>query len=473
MDAVAKAKAAMERQKSGKKSSTSSSSVDDSAPVKEWSPLQRQLFVGLILVCLAVPTLFGLYTFLFPNYPARLSLSDAANLQRVFFGGDPALILCENATTLEAAGPALVALAGKLGVPSYRLDCTATLPGSERNTFERLSLERWNPTAFLVANGRVQRPQLPPYFTDASKRESLAKGLSLRVKAKHTRVDNSQDLTQCIQDSSDGCVLVYNSKPKEESAAELAPLVAAHRAQTFATLNAGVRAFRAPSAPQVEEFLMKEVSLAKASLGEGGGKGTVLISLRRIPEALAGGGSANVLVTLQAASGARVGEGDAAALLARQKAATDLLRALSETTAAKLRDAKPEDAAEVSIDAAFEREEKLGALGSALVATGDLVIDRAAVKQAPKASAAAAEEEEEGGGGEEAAQPQQTPEEAAAAERARESERRRRMAEEEASSPHLAQLVDEEEEGAAAAGEADDDAGADSADLADEDAKDL
>jgi hypothetical protein len=148
----------------------------------------------------------------------------------------------------------------------------------------------------------------------------------------------------------------------------------------------------------VEEFLMKEVSLAMASLGEGGGKGTVLISLRRIPEALAGGGSANVLVTLQAASGAHVGEGDAAALLARQKAATDLLRALSETTAAKLRDAKPEDAAEVSIDAAFEREEKLGALGSALVATGDLVIDRAAVKQAPKASAAA-EEEEEGGGG--------------------------------------------------------------------------
>jgi hypothetical protein len=407
------------------------------------SPLTKKLFVGAVLCVMAVIPAMQLYLFLFPNYPARLPTKDAATVQRIFFGGEPALVLCENSTSIDAAGPAAVALASRLGVPAYRLDCSLPLPGSERNTFERLSLERWNPTAFLVANGRKRGEQLPPHFTDAAQQVKLAKGLALRIKARHTRVDNTHDLTQCVDNSAEACVLVYSSKGKEEGAAELAPLVAAHRAHTFATLNAAARAFRAPSVPLVEGLLKEEVAVAKAAVGGaegGGGKPSVLIGLRRVPSALAGGGSGNILVTFKAAAGSYVALSDAGALLAGQRAATDALRALADAAAARVK--AGELASDVAVEASFERDEKLQALGAVLLSSGDLLIDRAAVKATPTPAAAAAEEA--------AAAAAAAAGEAAAGEeavRAREAEARRRMAEEEASS--LAQLVDEDEAAAA------------------------
>ena len=420
----------------------------------EWSDSCKRLFVAVVVLSMVVPSALVLYGTLFPNYPPRLSLADAAVVQRVFFGGEPALILCENSTSIAAAGPAVVALAAKLRVPAHRLDCSAQLPGSERNTFERMGLERWNPTAFLVANGRKRGEQFAPDFTDARKHAKLAKGLELRVKARHTRVDNTRDLHACIDNSAEACVLVYNSKPKEAGVAEIAPLVAAHRSFTFALLDANVRAFRAPTVPLIDGLLQEEVAAAKAGAAAEGGKGSVLIVARRVAPALAGGGSANGLVTFKAAAGAAVRGSDAAAALAGQKAATDLLRTLSDEAAAKVKAGA--SAADVAIEASFERDERLQALGAVLVSKDSLAIDRAPVKATPTPPPA-----------EGAAAAAEPPARSAAEEKqARESEARRRMDEEERNSGHLAELVDEDEAAAAAgsgaaAGDEDDAGGVD------------
>ena len=200
-----------------------------------------RIFLVFVVLSMTLPTLWMAYTFLFPNYPPSLSPSDTAKVQSVFFGGSPAVVLCENSTTLALAGPAAVSLARELGIPSYRLDCTAKLGGGKFTTFERLSVEPWNPAAFVVANGRKVQ-QLPPGFTEERVLQRLAKSLVPRIKAKHTRVDNSVDLNRCLGQAGQACILVYNSKPKSVTAGEIAGAVATHRTSVIASARGGAGA---------------------------------------------------------------------------------------------------------------------------------------------------------------------------------------------------------------------------------------
>ena len=121
-------------------SSTASGLEDDGDSPNKGMSVGLRVFLVCVVLSMTLPTLWVAYTFLFPNYPPSLSPSDAAKVQSVFFGGSPAVVLCENSTTLALAGPAAVSLARELGIPSYRLDCSAKLGGGKFTTFERLSV---------------------------------------------------------------------------------------------------------------------------------------------------------------------------------------------------------------------------------------------------------------------------------------------------------------------------------------------
>jgi hypothetical protein len=412
---------------------------------------------GGFLLLFALPSILWAADLLFPHIPPLLPASDGPRVQATFFGGPPALILCENSTTLRAAGAAVRALAGDLDVPSFRLDCSAPLGASSHSAYERLHLSPWNPTAFLVANGRMARQLTPVQLAEGGgggkAREALARALAKLLVVKHTRVDHSYDLSQCIANAAQGCVLVYSKKPGAAAAAEVAPIVAAHRAHTWALLNARERSFQAPAAPALEALVKAAAAAARAGAGKGA-LGTVLIAIRSVSARDSGGGG-SLLATVAAAAGGELTPGDAAALLAAQAGALRVVKSLAGAGGGGGSGAAGADAA---ADAALARDEALAAHGSALVTKEAILIGRVvnraeAEAKAAAAAAAAAEavEEEEaaaaaaaaaaaGGGGDDG-------EEAARARAAAEVERRRRMAEEEDANVAHASDGDSEEGG--------------------------
>jgi len=419
---------------------------------KGWSLTSIRLAIAFTALLFSLPTIYVLYNFFFPNYPPRMSTSDSALIQKIFFGGEPAVILCEEKGSMETAGPAVLALARELSIPSYRLDCSVKLGSGKHNTYERMSVEAWNPTAFVVANGRKVQ-QLPPSFQDEKTLSRLAKSLTPRIRARHTRVDNAQDLTQCLG-APQSCILVYNSKPKSLTAAEVAPAVAAYRASTIALLDSSSRSFGSPGSPLLEGFFREELSVARTgSVGgnkdgkNSSGKGTVLIALRRVGQLESGGGSANILATVRAAKAGGLGLSDFESLFTAQRTALDALKALAGGAGGKT----GAEAADAAVDAALAREETLQKLGSVLVSRESLTIDRVLPKAPPPQQQ---QNNNEGSQQQEtaASPPPETLEELASAQRAKEAEARRRMAEEEASSPHVAHAVEEEEEGGVEAG---------------------
>jgi hypothetical protein len=429
----------------------------------------RYIAFGFLLL-FALPTLLWLADWFFPNIPPVLKASDGPKVQATFFGGPPALILCENSTSLRTAGAVVRALASDLEIPSYRMDCTARLGASAHGAFDRLHLSAWNPTAFLVANGRMARQLSPQQLADGAgggkAREALAKALAKLLAVKHTRVDHSYDLAQCIANAAQGCVLVYSKKPAAAAAAEVAPAVAAHRAHTWALLNARERAFQAAASPALEALVRDAVAEARAGAGKGA-LGTVLIGLRAVSGRDSGGGG-NLLATVVPAAGAALTPADAAKLVAAQLEALKVVKALAGAGGGGGSGAAGADAA---ADAAIARDEALANANSALTTKEAILIARVVNKAEAKAAAAAAaaaaeaavaeaaEVAEAAAGAAERGESAGDAEEDARARAAAEVERRRRMAEEEDSSPHVAHASDGEGEegtgGDSSAGEED------------------
>lgn len=377
----------------------------------------RARMISLGVLCLfTLPALVYAFFYLFPNYPTKLSPSDGAGMQKILFGGDSALVLCENASSISAAGPAAVELGRALKVPSYRLDCSATLGDTGANAFSRLSLHsHWNPLAFIVSKGKLIE-QIAPSFTDEDVRSKLAKRLAPKLKLRHTRVDNGVDLDACLNGGSKGCVLAYSAKPRGPAAGELASLVKIAPAVTFALLNAAQRAFKTTNA--VLEGAVKDAVVAAKAAGGENGKGTVLIALRRLAPALVGGQSGTLLATVHAGAGPKLVASDIERLLTNQAAAIESVKAAG--------------GAEVdAVSAAAEKE------GSALVSRANITIALVVKKASPTPKPASVEGEDE--------EAPPTEEELAAA-RERELEVRRRMAEQERDSAHFAAAADDEAE---------------------------
>jgi uncharacterized protein (TIGR00730 family) len=90
------------------------------------------------------------------------------------------------------------------------------------------------------------------------------------------------------------------------TAGEIAGAVATHRTSVIALLDANTRTFRSPSSPVLEGFFKEEVAAAKAAASAAaptGGKGTVLIALRRVGAKEAGGKSIGCNIQLPAEQG--------------------------------------------------------------------------------------------------------------------------------------------------------------------------
>ena len=372
----------------------------------------RMISLG-VLSLFALPALVYVFFYLFPNYPTKLSPSDGTSMQKILFGGDSALVLCENASSISAAGPAAVELGRALKVPSYRLDCSATLGETGANAFSRLSLHsHWNPLAFVVSKGKLIE-QIAPSFTDEDVRSKLAKRLAPKLKLRHTRVDNGVDLDACLNGGSKGCVLAYSAKPRGPAAGELASLVKMAPAVTFALLNAAQRAFKTTNA--VLEGAVKDAVVAAKAAGGENGKGTVLIALRRLAPALVGGQTGTLLATVHAGAGPKLVASDIERLLTNQAAAVESVKA----------------AGGVEVDAVSAAEKE----GSALVSRANITIALVVKKASPTPKPSSVDGESE--------EVPPTEEELAAA-RERELEVRRRMAEQERDSAHFAAAADDE-----------------------------
>ena len=388
-------------------------SAEDAARAAKGAARARYIGLGALAV-FALPAAIYCFFLLFPNLPNKLSASDSASMQRVLFGGEPALVLCENATSLSTAGPAAVDFGHALRVPAYRLDCSAPLGDTGINTFQRLALHsHWNPLAFIVAKGKLLE-QLAPSFTDEEVRTKLAKRLMPKLKLRHTRVDNGVDLDACINGGAKGCVLAYSAKARGPAAGELAALVKTAPAATFALLNAAQRAFRT-TVPELDAIVKDAVMAAKVAGGEKG-KGTVLIALRRVAPALTGGDAGALLATVSSGAGPKLLSKDITALLASQATAIDAIKSAGGALI---------DAVSVAQDA-----------GSTLVFRPNVTIALVVKKAAQKPVSTTTEVDID---------VPPTEEEIAAA-RERELEVRKRMAEQERDSAHFAAAADGNEE---------------------------
>ena len=418
-----RAQAHMER----KSRESADKGVDSGAP----SPRARSALLALFGSIGLCACLYFAYTYYISPVPTRISASDAETVQRVFFGGAPSVILCEGGDALAAAGDSTVALARSLKVPAYRIDCTAPLGGADgKSTFDRMGVDAsWDPAAFIVARGRLVEQLHPTFIEDGGVAKAASRlKKEKKVKIAHVRVDNGVDLDKCLGNALKGCVLAYSSKDAGPAAGELVASVRSHPAVQFALVSASQRALRT-SAPELEVVLRGAVAGAKAAAG--GGKGTVLISLRRVPKSFAGGESNGLLALIRPTAGGTDMPADVNALLEASAGAWSDLKLLADAGGTDEKEA---------------RDGALSPTGALLVFRNDITIKKVVAEgRKPDSQASQA--------------PPQTNEDApadeedAAAARERELDARRRMAEAEKDSAHYAAPADDREE-------SDEDAGA-------------
>ncbi len=447
--------------------------------------------------------LVALFDALFPDLPSKVDVRDKAAAQALFYSGDPAMVLCDNRTIpYERVGATMRAAARSLPtvVGTFLIDCTAPIGGggggegeaAAADTYKRFGINRAaQPAYFMVGNGR--RPaQLPPSASYNASELAAAVTRSGMLTSRHTRVDNDRDLDACLRDRSGGCMLVYTAKDAKEVAADLVPLVDAHRAVQFAVLRASTVVLRAGNGTALQALLREGIAAARRNAAEAGAdKGIVLVHAKRLPPAQYGGGTGGLLVTVRAAAGGAASREDVAGVLAASAAASARLK----EDAARGMGGGVDDA----IEALLAREETMKEEGCAVVSRGEVGIARAAVKQAPPASGGqhvhhgkrarkpvrgdTGEEAEEGEGqegsggggkfddalrrrearnsarnareasGEDLAADDEAAAEADAARREREARQRARMADEEMASAHVAHAAAEEGDESGGSGE--------------------
>ncbi len=223
-----------------------------------------------------------LWSLLMPTY-TTLEVSHVDSLKRVFFSGEPWLVMCSagrgyGVNSIFEGVAAAEQFQGNFN--SALMNCSAKLPSSGKTVIERFKLDKQkhyseSVMAFTVANGGKPK-LLPPSYLVAKQGESakaikaLADLVKRKVSLRYGKVTNQKQLEKFCLKKSLSAIVLTKGKASDATLLSVQALMREHRLMRFCVMDFSKYSLSLPASS------FSSLVKARKAMAEGDGKLMVL-----------------------------------------------------------------------------------------------------------------------------------------------------------------------------------------------------
>ena len=198
------------------------------------------LFFLAILGLGGVQFIFVIYQYFTPPY-SFLSVENKEQLEKVFFSGQPWLILCNDGSRPVHSVFTEVAQAARSSHEFHTgvLDCNAKLPKG-KSTLEKHKIKpaskKDSHQAILCVNGKC-KPVPQNYLYKSAVKEGLLAYTRDKIKLQYGIIKNDKSFETCMKSKKGSVIVAVNDTLSEYGKGQLASIMTSHRRLRFCTMN--------------------------------------------------------------------------------------------------------------------------------------------------------------------------------------------------------------------------------------------